>query len=102
MRKGEIMPTRTEINVEIQEAKSKSQDIIRRNYLADLANYTKRDTVILASAFSSTTKKLLNMPGSVFSINIGDIEGFMSAFFGLKNKKLDLIIHSPGGQLEAS
>ncbi len=94
------MPTRSEIQAEIIGAKSNAQDEIRRRYLRDLHEYTQRDTIVYASAFSS--KKLPNIPPLLVSITPEDIQGFMSALHGLKGDKLDIILHSPGGSLEAA
>jgi hypothetical protein len=68
--------------------------------LKGLADYTKNDTVLYATAFSSN--KLPGIPGYILSITQQDIQGFMSALNGLTGKSLDLILHSPGGSLEAA
>lgn len=94
------MATRDEIQKEILQAKGGAQDQIRRRYLKELNEYTKRDTIIYSSAF--TSKKLPNIPAFIVSITNEDIQGFMSALHGLKGDKLDLILHSPGGSLEAA
>lgn len=94
------MPERSKIQTEIQDAKNAAQDTIRRRYVKSLSQYTKRDTILYMSGF--TTKKMVNIPGNLLSITIEDIQGFMSALHGLKNDELDLILHSPGGSLEAA
>ncbi len=94
------MPTRDEIAKEIISLKGVAQDKIRRNYIKELQNYTKRDTIIYASAF--TSKKLPQLPPFLMSITNEDIQGFMSALYGLSGDSLDLILHSPGGSLEAA
>jgi hypothetical protein len=94
------MPERNRIFEQILRAKNEAQDEIRRQYLKSLQKYTNRDTIIYASAF--TTKKLPNIPGYLVSITLDDVQGFMSALHGLKGKNLDLILHSPGGSLEAA
>lgn len=90
------MPNRTEIIQKIIETKGTAQDKIRRAYLFELSEYTNRDTIIYASAF------VQNTPSEFVSINNQDLQGFMSALHGLRNDKLDLILHSPGGSLEAA
>lgn len=92
------MPTREEVFQRIIQAKKSSQDEIRRSYIKDLAEYTGRDTIVYATAF--TSKKLPNIPGYVVSITNEDIQSFMSALHNLKGNSLDLIIHSPGGSSE--
>jgi len=94
------MPTRAQIQQEIEAARNASQDTIRRRYISDLADYTKRDTIIYMSGF--TSMKAQTLPPMFQSITVEDIQGFMAALNGLKGDKLDLIIHSPGGSLEAA
>ena len=94
------MPSRNEIQDEITKAKRGAQDSIRRKYLMELSTYTGRDTIIISSAFSSG--KVQNLPTFLISITNEDIQGVMSALHGLKNNKLDIILHSPGGSLEAA
>lgn len=92
------MPTRDQIQQEL--GKLGAQDVLRRRYLKGLADYTKNDTILYATAFSSN--KLPGIPGYILSITQQDIQGFMSALNGLTGKSLDLILHSPGGSLEAA
>jgi len=94
------MPSRNEIIEEITKAKGGAQDAIRRKYLSELSEYTKRDTIMISSAFSSM-EKVQNLPNFLISITNEDIQGVMSALHGLENNKLDIILHSPGGSLEA-
>lgn len=94
------MPSRNEILEEITKAKGGAQDTIRRKYLTELSDFTDRDVVIVSSAFSSM--KVQNLPTFLISITNEDIQGFMSSLYGLKRDKLDLILHSPGGSLEAA
>lgn len=98
------MPSRdevfSEITNEINNANN-AQDHIRRKYLKELSQYTKRDTIILSSAFTSA-KKFSNLPDNLLSISLEDIQGFIAAFKGLQNKNLDLILHSPGGSSESA
>lgn len=92
------MPNLHQIVQEMQNCKvSNQQDIIRRKYLADLFEYTKRPTIIYAAAF--TVKEV---SGDSIQINRGDIQGFMAALQGIKGNSLDLIIHSSGGSAEAT
>ncbi|MBN1547425.1 MAG: hypothetical protein JW902_12270 [Syntrophaceae bacterium] len=94
------MPARNEIQQEILTRKGTAQDDVRRRYLKELADHTKRDTVIYASAFADP--KSPQIPGIMFSITPEDIQGFMSALHGLKGDSLDLILHSPGGSMEVA
>lgn len=94
------MPNRNEIYEEIGKARAAAQDDVRRRYLKELNELTKRDTIIYATAFSS--KRLPQLPSFLISLTSDDIQGFISALHGLNGKKLDLILHSPGGSLEAA
>ena len=58
-RRMEAMANRNEILSKISEYKSAGQDIIRRQYLADLKEYTGNDTIIYASAFAKIIKRAL-------------------------------------------
>lgn len=93
------MPNRNEILNELNKDKNASQDKIRRIYLKNLYNYTQNDTIIYFANFSP---KIPNINSSAISINLDDISGFMTALSKLKGDTLDLIIHSPGGQAEAT
>lgn len=91
------MPARNEIYEQITRGKVSYQDVVRREYLGQLAAYTQRDTIVFSSAFTSYKP---SMP--MTTIMPDDIQGFMSALHELKRKQLDLILHSPGGSLEAA
>ena len=90
------MPNRGFIEKEI----SNASDTVRRKYLKQLKNYTGRDTILCASAFASS--KLPNIPNFLITITNEDIQFFMTALHGLKGNELDLVLHSPGGSLEAA
>ena len=93
------MPNRSDIQNEIIKYKNSGQDILRRKYLASLHSYTKRDTIVYTSAYAAGKS---NIPPVTLSVATEDIQGFMSALIGLKGSELDLILHSPGGSLEAA
>ena len=73
---------------------------IRREYLLKLSKHTKRDVILYATAF--TSNKGPGIPSATLSIMPEDIQGFMASLHGLKNDKLDIILHSPGGSMEAT
>lgn len=93
------MANRNDIIKQITEYKNAGQDIIRRHYLKELQSFSGNDTIVYASSFPS---RIAGLPGNIISIGLDDIQGFMTCLNGLKNDKLDLIIHSPGGSLEAT
>lgn len=88
------MGTRSDIHSEIINQKNNTQDIVRRKYLQNLYKLTGNDTILYITSFQA--------PQGAIQISLDDIRGFMSSLNGLKGKKLDLIIHSPGGSLEAA
>ena len=72
-------------------------DYLRRQAIRNLSEYTGRDVILYAGGH-------LQKPDapSATSIDHSDMEGFMEAIYGLHGPKLDLIIHSPGGSVEAT
>jgi hypothetical protein len=93
------MANRNEIINRIAQLKQTGQDIVRREYLAELYQLTKHDTIIYAVPFAP---QIPGIPANVINITSVDIQGFMTCLNGLKGDKLDLILHSPGGSLEAA
>ena len=87
-----------EINLLIQQNSPAPLDVIRRKYLAQLAAYTKRDTLLYATRWTSPGP----IPPDFLSITDEDVQGFMEVIHGLKNEQLDIIVHSPGGSAEAT
>ena len=94
------MPNRADVEREITALTRTGQDVVRRKYLRALHAHTKRDTIVYASAFSPN--KGQGVPSFLLSITTDDIQGFMATVHGKKNDCLDLILHSPGGSLEAA
>jgi hypothetical protein len=94
------MPTREHIQNEITALKNMGQDNIRHKYLAQLNEKTGRDTVIYFSSYG--IQRPFPLPPNALSISPEDIQGFMAALHELKGDKLDLVLHSPGGSLEAA
>lgn len=94
------MPTRNEIQQETLNAKTAAQDEVRRKYIRELSEYTHRDTIIYITAYA--TNKMVHLPSQAVSVVVDDVQSFMSTLKGLKNDKLDIIIHSPGGSVEAA
>lgn len=70
----------------------------KKQYFNSLCRLTKRNCVVYFSAWQQKQ----GVSGS-FAIDDNDRNGFMNALFGLdKAKGLDLIIHTPGGDLAAT
>lgn len=93
------MPTLSEIQDRIVQQEQSASDNIRRGYLKELAEYTQRDTILYSTAF---TGYRTDVPSALYSVGLDDLPGFMSALHGLKNENLDIILHSPGGSMEAA
>jgi hypothetical protein len=93
------MPARNDIQQQIMKRKAAGQDEVRRSFMKNLAGLTKRDTVLYASAFTSPPP---HIPALALSVSLDDVQGFMAALHGLKGDELDLILHSPGGSMEAA
>ncbi|HOI55672.1 MAG TPA: ATP-dependent Clp protease proteolytic subunit [Phycisphaerae bacterium] len=74
-------------------------DLIRRKYLTLLAEHTGRSTILYASKFTQPTQQPI---GQFVTISDGDLQGIMTVIHKLPGKKLDLILHSPGGSPQAA
>ena len=92
------MANRSQIIDEMNRMKNEGQDTIRRDYLKKLNEYTDNATIIYFSSFSG---KIPGIPSNLLSISLEDIQGFMTCINGITGRKLDLILHSLGGSLEA-
>jgi len=97
------MPTWSGILKELKDSQVKGQppqfDAIRRKYLARVYEHTGREVILYASKW---TQHDPNVSPDVVSIVDEDLQGIMEVIHGLQGPNLDLIIHSPGGSLEAA
>ena len=73
-------------------------DNVRRRYLSKLHHHSKRNIILYASGWLQKDQE----PALIASINDEDIQAFMEVTQGLEGSELDLILHSPGGSLEAA
>lgn len=95
------MPAWNELLNETKAAGS-VHDVIRRRYMRRLFNYTKRNTILYYSGWLQKPQ-LLREPGVALGISDADKNGFMSVIHGLDRRKgLDLILHTPGGDMAAT
>jgi len=96
------LPAWSEILRELRETqkieKKAPFDLVRRKYLKQLQEYTKRNTILYASNWTQSK----DIPSNLISISDEDVQGFMEVISNLSGEKLDLIIHSPGGTAEAT
>lgn len=97
------MATWTYISDEIEQAREyddQPYDSVRLKYLESINQYTKRNTILYATNW--TTPIGIPIDPNLTSISEEDIQGFTEVVHGLDEDKLDLILHSPGGSLEAT
>jgi len=92
------MPTRAEIYGKIASRVTTEPDRVRHQYVRRLADYTRRDTILLASGFLDPQVSA----SSYYGISTGDVQSFMAALHRLKGTQLDIVLHSPGGELAAT
>lgn len=74
-------------------------DLVRRKYLIELHEHTKRATILYATKW---TQPAANVNPAMVVINDEDVQALMTVVNGIPDTKLDLIIHSPGGSIEAA
>lgn len=73
-------------------------DLMRRQFIKRLSDYTGRNVIIYYSAFLNKQSNRVNM-----SICDYDMNGFMATIKGMdRDKGLDLILHTPGGDVAAT
>lgn len=98
------MPSWSDILEELNEEEGQGEkrsrsslDTVRRKYLKELSDRTRRNTIAYYSGW--LTKPDLWQTG----IGDEDINGFMEVVHGLERSKgLDLLLHTPGGDLAAT
>lgn len=73
-------------------------DAVRRKYLLLLHQHTGRAVILYASKWTQEP----NIPPQFLSIVDEDLQGLMEVIHGVSESNLDLIMHSPGGSLEAA
>jgi hypothetical protein len=91
------MPNWVEVLQEIQGTKVDNPlDVTRRKYLEIMHKYTDRNVIAYYSGF-------LQRPKANVAIDDNDKNALMQAVYNLdKNKGLDLILHTPGGNTAAT
>jgi len=92
------MPTWGEYLETLQARKNEPNilDVLRREALTRLHGLTGRPVVLYASRW------VQGGASDKISISIEDLEGFMEAFHGVPGPALDLILHTPGGNPNAT
>lgn len=97
------MPTWNEINTEVDQiGSSDACDIVRKKYLEKLEHHTGRTVLAYYSGFLQK-RQVTGLPHPESSISDLDMNGFMAVLHNVdRTKGLDLIIHTPGGGIEAT
>lgn len=93
------MPSWSNILNQVQAVSTEGQELnkLRSKYLNDISAITKRNVI----AYYSCWLKIPGAPNS--SVNDQDMNAFMNAVHSLdKHRGLDLILHTPGGDLAAT
>jgi hypothetical protein len=97
------MPTWGEILKEVEDSARKrgplgpDRDAIRLKYLKRLHDLTGRAVISYGSAWLSYDENV-----SALSVEGNDVHAMMECCYGVKQRKLDLIIHSPGGSAQSA
>jgi Serine dehydrogenase proteinase len=95
------LPNWNELLQELQRA-GNAHDVIRRRYLAELSELTGRNTIVYYSAWLQKPDIYRQQP-EAFTVNDQDKSGLMTTIHGLdRDKGLDLMLHTPGGDLAAT
>ena len=90
------MPNWNDINDEIKQSEV-ALDIVRRKYIKALHKFASRNVIIYYSGWLQFKNQIESL------INDDDKNGFMTTIQGLdRSKGLDLILHTPGGDLAAT
>lgn len=92
---GEIL---TEINASSSDNGTPDFDRIRRRYLMEMNRLTGRAVILYATAWFESRP----IPPADLQIGLPDIQGFMETVSNIRERELDLILHSPGGSAEAA
>jgi len=94
------MPDWNEILTEIT-ATGSTYDVVRRKYLVHLHEVTDRNVIVYYSGWLQ--KPQIAAEGASVAIDDGDKNGFMATIHKLdRSKGLDLILHTPGGEIAAT
>jgi ATP-dependent protease ClpP protease subunit len=95
------MPNWNDILTEITRAGS-THDLVRRRYLKKLTSKTKRNTIIYYSSWLQKMEYYRQQQWE-FTINDADKNGLMATIHEMdRTKGLDLILHTPGGDMAAT
>jgi hypothetical protein len=74
-------------------------DAVRRKYLVETSQHSGRDVILYATKWTQSGQ---NVSPDLVSVVDEDLQGLMEVIHGLRGPHLDLILHSPGGSIEAA
>jgi len=95
------MPTWNDILSEITRSGS-THDVVRRSYLKKLVAKTKRNAIIYYSGWLQKAS-LYRANAWDFVLNDADKNGLMATIYEMdRNKGLDIVLHTPGGDMAAT
>ena len=96
------MPTWGEILKELNQSATgrggPDFDGVRKRYLEGLHNATGRAVLLYATAWLESRP----IPPAELQIELMDVQGLMEAVSNIRERDLDLVMHSPGGSAEAA
>ena len=92
---GEIL---TELNGSADANGTPDFDGVRRRYLANMNRLTGRAVILYSTAWLESRP----IPPAELQIGLPDIQGFMETVSNMRERELDVILHSPGGSAEAT
>jgi len=96
---GDVLKEIQGVTLQATQAAQGAMDLVRRKYLAELAKQTGRNVIAYYSAF-------LSKPDIPSEISDEDKNGFMMCVHSIgglnRRKGLDLILHTPGGNIAAT
>lgn len=88
-----------EVQRELNSGKPQALDLVRRKYLVEMSRHTGRALILYATKWTQPSG---NVAPEMLSINDEDLQALMTVMNGVKETSLDLILHSPGGSIEAA
>lgn len=92
------MPSWAEVLEEVKSVGG-AHDVVRRKYLKELPEHTKRNII----AYYSDWLQLPGLPAATLSLTDSDKNGFMACVHGMdRSNGLDLLLHTPGGSTAAT
>jgi ATP-dependent protease ClpP protease subunit len=93
---GEVLG---EITSHVKAGEPNGPDLVRRKYTIELYKHRKRAVILYATKWTQSGGPV---PPDMLSITDEDLQALMTVMNGIQETALDLILHSPGGSIEAA